>query len=538
MKHTFTVLLFYTFLPLSLYGQVNTDSLKRIWFNTYLPDSTRINSINTLAWEGFLFTQPDSAFYFAQKHYDFAKKRGLKKEMAVASNTQGTSFYMSGNFAKAIDYFYKSLRLKEELKDYKGIAATLNKMGMIYDEQKDYEKAIGLYTKAIENFQQLPGKSESDYQVLVASYHNLGVLYLNRGNHEKALDYFNKTLALTDKGKFLRERAYTYSNMGHIFLDQQEPVKSKEYYEKAYEIAKTIGDENGIMDALNNFSSLYVTLENYPLAISYATEALSRAQSSHATAQIEDAAESLYLSYKQLGDYKKALNMYERYISARDSIQSEQNKEEVLRQEYKYMYERQAAADSAAFAATQEIQNLKISEQLAQLQAATTQRMLLYSIMTLLLVLIFVGYRGNKRKIEANRTISQQKLEVEQQRDKIAEQHALLEEKSRKIIEFNTRLETLVEQRTGELKNSLHQIRNYQFNLAHNIRAPYVSLVGLLNLIRDERFDSCDNKEVLQKLDETSRRIAVVLQETSRELNTFDAEEQADREENCKGNHV
>ena len=523
MKHTLIVFLSFILLP--LYGQVNTDSLKKIWYTTDLPDSTRISSINKLAWEGFLFTKPDSAYHFAQLHYDFAKKRGLVKEMAVARNTQGTSFYMSGNYARAIDYFYQSLSIKEDIKDYKGIAATLNNIGMIYDDQGDHDKAIEHYTKAIDNFQKAAGKNELvDKQVLVASYHNVGALYLNTGNYDKALEYFNKTLNLTDETKFLRERAYTFSNMGHIYLDQKDTEKSKEYFGEAFEIAKKIGDENGMIDALNNFSFLYIHQKKYHQAISYAKEAMDMAKKNKATGQMKDAAESLYLSHKQLGNYDKALASYERYISARDSIQSKKNKEEVLRQEFKYAYERQAAADSVAYAATQEIQNLKIAEQQTQLKSEKTQKLLLYSILALLATLSIVGYRGYKRKNEANNIITQQKLEVEKQRDKIADQHALLEEKSRKIIEFNNKLETLVEERTSELENSLYQIRNYQFNLAHKIRAPFVTLVGLLNLIKDERFDSTDNQSVLQKLDETSKRVTVVLQDISQELSKFDAE--------------
>ena len=522
MKHALLVFFFCIHLPIQ--GQVNTDSLKKIWYNTNLPDSTRISSINKLAWEGFLFTRPDSSFYFAQLHYDFAKERGLKKEMAVARNTQGTSFYMSGNYAKALNYFYQSLSIKENLKDYKGIAATLNNVGMIYDDRGNQDKAIEYYARAIRNFRRISGDKDADKQILVASYHNLGVLHQKAGDFKKALNYFNKALVLTDETKLLRERAYTFSNLGHIYLEQENLDQAKAYFSKAYEIAKKIEDENGMIDALNDLSYLYLGQKEYSLAISYAKEALEMAQNKNAISQIRDAAETLYLSYKQLGYYEKALNMFESYVSAHDSIQSEKNKEEIIRQEFKYTYERQAAADSVSFAAAREIQNLKIAEQQSQLKSAQTQGILLYSILALLAALLFVGYSGYKRKRKANSIITRQKLEVERQRDKIVSQHALLEEKSRKIIEFNNKLEVLVEQRTSELESSLLQIRNYQFSLAHKIRAPYVTLVGLLNLISDDHLDAGDNKVILQKLEETSKRMSVVLQEISEELNKINTE--------------
>lgn len=227
MKHLF--ILFFSFIFLPLHGQVNIDSLKRNWNNTNLPDSIRISSINDLAWEGYLFTKPDSAFYFAQLHYNFAEEKGLTKEMAVARNTQGTSFYMSGKYAKAIEYFYESLRLKEKIEDYKGIAATFNNIGMIYDDQGDDEKAIEHYNKAIDYLQKIPVGKDQDKKILLASYHNIGVLYLNKEEYDKALEYFNRTLSLTSEHNFLRERAYTFSNMGNIYLNLNEEEKSIEY---------------------------------------------------------------------------------------------------------------------------------------------------------------------------------------------------------------------------------------------------------------------------------------------------------------------
>ncbi|MFT5779324.1 MAG: hypothetical protein ACI837_002281 [Crocinitomicaceae bacterium] len=47
-----------------------------------------------ISWDGYLFTQPDSAFYFAQLQLDFAKEKGQKEHIATALSVQGTSFYL------------------------------------------------------------------------------------------------------------------------------------------------------------------------------------------------------------------------------------------------------------------------------------------------------------------------------------------------------------------------------------------------------------------------------------------------------------
>lgn len=50
------------------------DSLWAVWSNPQEEDSNRTKSLHRMAWHGYLFSQPDSAFYFAQLYYDFAEK--------------------------------------------------------------------------------------------------------------------------------------------------------------------------------------------------------------------------------------------------------------------------------------------------------------------------------------------------------------------------------------------------------------------------------------------------------------------------------
>ena len=90
-----------------------------------------------IAWDGYLFSQPDSAFYFAQMAFNLAEKSGLKTQMASALNTQGVSFAIRGDYPKALEYFQRVLKIHEEIGDKNNIANSLNNMGNIYTSQGD-----------------------------------------------------------------------------------------------------------------------------------------------------------------------------------------------------------------------------------------------------------------------------------------------------------------------------------------------------------------------------------------------------------------
>ena len=59
-------------------SQTNLDSLYKVWNNINESDTNRLDAINKFIWKGYLFTQPDSAYYYTQLQYDFAKKKNQK----------------------------------------------------------------------------------------------------------------------------------------------------------------------------------------------------------------------------------------------------------------------------------------------------------------------------------------------------------------------------------------------------------------------------------------------------------------------------
>ena len=57
------------------------DSLWQVWRDTSLHDTVRVRALGHYSWTKFLFTRPDSAIWYGEVMYDFAKERGLVKWM-------------------------------------------------------------------------------------------------------------------------------------------------------------------------------------------------------------------------------------------------------------------------------------------------------------------------------------------------------------------------------------------------------------------------------------------------------------------------
>jgi len=291
-----------------------------------------------------------------------------------------------------------------------------------------------------------------------------------------------------------------------------------EYLKNGMEMAISIGDNKGWGVALSTLSYVNNQHHKHRLAISYGTKSVEHARKFGNVKILEESTKILFESYKALGFTKKALEMFELHVQMKDSVQSEEKKNEFIRLEYKYAYEKQATSDSIAFSRQQEIKDLEISEQKAQIDSNRFLLLALASTIILGGLLAVVLYRSYKRKLKAYSIIKRQKNEVEKQRDQIKKQHALLEDKNNEILEFNQNLERLVEKRTEELQKTLAKLRGHQFDLAHKIRVPIASLLGMLDLVKNNPSDIEVNLMSLAMVEDSSKKIDVIIHEITNEL--------------------
>ncbi len=219
--------------PICSFGQTNLDSLWAIWNDHNKADTIRLEAIHKIARNGYLVSQPDadSAYYFAQLEYDFAKSKGLKNQMANALNTQGVSFSLRGNYTSAIDHYTRSLTIREEIGDKSGIAFSLNCIGIIYYFQGNYASAIDYYTRTLTIMEEI-----GDKQGIAVSLNNIGVVYEEQCNYASAIDYYTRSLTIREEIGDKQGIAVSLNNIGSIYLDQGDFTKAIDYYTRSLTI--------------------------------------------------------------------------------------------------------------------------------------------------------------------------------------------------------------------------------------------------------------------------------------------------------------
>jgi tetratricopeptide (TPR) repeat protein len=331
------------------------DSLWRIWKDNRKPDTLRLKALDQYLSDGYLYSLPDSAMYFSILQYEFAKSKGLKKQIASALTNQGSVFYLKSDFNRAIDLFMQSLKIQrdlgndlrvanllnniglsysslgefekakeyykesltisEELGDKKTIANTLNNIGNIFYYQSDYLNALNYYTQGLKLREQ-----SGDKKGISVSLNNIGATLREQGDLAKAIEYYSKSLKLDEETGNNVSLAFSLSNIGVIYQDRREHQKAIQYFEKSLKIRKELGDKIGEAAVLTNIGNTLSSMNDYKNAIDYHFLSLEIQQTIGDKSGVANSLNNIGNIYTAQRDYEKALNYYFQSIDFKETL--------------------------------------------------------------------------------------------------------------------------------------------------------------------------------------------------------------------------
>ncbi len=153
---------------------------------------------------------------------------------AQALNDLGYSYYLKGDYDRAIEFFNEALKIKLKVlgKEHPDIAGAYNNMGVAYADKGDYDRAIEFFNRALEIYQKVLGEKHPNIAV---TYNNLGLAYWNKGNYDRAIEFFKKALEIYLKvlGEEHPYTAETYDNLGAVYGMKGDYNRAIEFFHRA-----------------------------------------------------------------------------------------------------------------------------------------------------------------------------------------------------------------------------------------------------------------------------------------------------------------
>ena len=178
-------------------------------------------------------------------------------------------------YEKALYYNENSLNISRSQNDLKTISLTLNNYGLVFLYLEDYEKANEVFNEALvlkEKFLEEETDLDEKYYLeidIAMLESNLGLVYQNRKQFQKAIDITNKAVFIYDKLGLDFYLIQSYTTLAELYLLINEVSLAKKYAELSLEL---LGDEQFIELKANSFgvlSMVYEKLNKNEIALTY-----------------------------------------------------------------------------------------------------------------------------------------------------------------------------------------------------------------------------------------------------------------------------
>ncbi|MBI4930328.1 MAG: tetratricopeptide repeat protein [Bacteroidetes bacterium] len=204
-----------------------------------------------------------------------------KNIMAAILGNIGNVYDAQDDYTKALDYYLKALKIAEELGDKKRIAIQLGNIGNAYKEPAKaasgikgasdslYKKSLDYYFRALKIDEELGNKNG-----IARHLGNIGLTYDYQGNYPKALDYCFKALKITEELGNKNDIAAWLGNIGAIYTRTGNYKEAEFYLKRAISLDDSIGSMNESRQFEEYLSQLYDTTGRYQLALEHYKKAM------------------------------------------------------------------------------------------------------------------------------------------------------------------------------------------------------------------------------------------------------------------------
>ena len=361
---------------LCLNAQSNLDSLYAIWQDETVSDTIRIDAYQDYIWDGFMFSNSDTAFILAQNLLRFGDELPYVAAKIKAYNLMGVANYLRSDYPKALDYFQRSLKIKEDIGDKKGSASIINNIGNIYRLQGDYSKALDYYQRSLKIKEEF-----GDKKGISITIGNIGLIYQDQGDYPKALEYYQRSLKIEEENEDKTFSASSINSIGSIYQDQGDYSKALEYYQHSLKIREEIGDKIGSATAISDIGIIYKIQGDYSKALKYCKKALIISQEIGALLKEKKACKCLYEIYKVQGNANEALVYIEKLNIIEDSL----NVQETIKKLQQMEFQKQVFEDSLA---REKVILLEKQKKEEIIQAKKRQNQIQYSLMVMFVLFL------------------------------------------------------------------------------------------------------------------------------------------------------
>lgn len=322
------------------------DSLWRVWNDKSLPDTARMQAMDYITFDHYMFNRPDTAYVLAGLVHDLAKRNGNTKYEAWALNAQGASLQETGDYPRALDHYERAVEIMEKRGDTRRSAIGHSNVGSVLHELGENAEAKIHYERSLEL-----GRSIADTASQGATLINYAALLRESGDTTLALEMYRTATLMNEAPGHERNKCIALYNVAIIHSLTRDFVSAAAEFQRAAEVAKHIGDADLLAMVFRGQGGLDLKQGRKAEALALGKRSLAIARSASLAWETMESAHLVYAAHKALGNAALALPAYELHVRMRDSLRNEEDRVEVARANVRSAYQKEMLTDSLAYRA-------------------------------------------------------------------------------------------------------------------------------------------------------------------------------------------
>lgn len=452
-----------------------------------------INSLTNLARAYTQIKKPENALEALDRALEISRKLSDNSLEASLQNEMGNIYLNLENYSEALRHYLISLKIRQTFGKDEDVARSMVNIALVY-------RKLGLYRNArkyIEDARKTIENIEAKPDLRIYIYQNLGNVFYDQKEYEKAISAYQKALELSERKGDELQISRLLKNISQCYLDWGKISLARSTISQSIKIALRNNQASELADQYNTLGNIEKQAGNYQLAIAHYTRAAEKYQQSSnldgkalclrktgevygilgngkdaenfikESIKIGEQTKNPYLISlgllslselsKKQGNYAKALALYQKHIRIRDSLDNIKRSEANLEAHINLELDKTKSeiklieAEVEALRARVELDKERMGKQKAQRNL-------------LILVVVFMVFVT----AAALYLFRQKKYYAKLQRDKYEEVSQINEMLKESQAEL---------QQTIKTKDKLFSI------VAHDLRSPFTALVGLTEVL-------------------------------------------------------
>ena len=298
----------------------------------------------------------------------------------------GLANHFKGNYDNAVSNYIKSLEIREAIHDTSATIASLTSIGEMFRLRHEYDKAMKYYMQALSYKESLenpdvPSRQiNKNKEVLSYIYSEIGLIYKEEKSYKNALSYLDTALVYSREINYKRGIATIATYKAGIEYSLGDFNSAKKLYKESLDAYQVINFGPGISQSLTSLAEIDIEFKNYSNAISMLDIAWKGAKENNLLEEQTKISKLRVDVYRELGDTKKALIFYDKFIELKDSVFNIDREKQIEEIETKFQTEKKE----------EQIEILNRESEL-QLQKLKSQRITLIGLVLIVLFIVAIG---------------------------------------------------------------------------------------------------------------------------------------------------